>query len=118
LKSLNARADSLKKAGAAVPDSIQSRINSLRADSTALAKKKEEKPGYKAEELRVKISAARDAPKGTVVLRGGRALTMKGKEIIENADIVIKDDRIVAVGPRGQVAIPGGAKIIDVTGKT
>ena len=118
LKSLSARADSLKKAGTAVPDSLKSRISALRADSTALAKKKEEKPGYKAEEIRVKISAARDAPRGAVVLRGGRALTMKGKEIIENADVVVKDDRIVAVGPRGQVAIPSGAKIIDVTGKT
>jgi Tol biopolymer transport system component len=118
LKSLSAKADSLKKAGAAVPDSIQSRIKALRADSTALAKKKDEKPGYKPDEIRVKVTAPRDMPKGAVVLRGGRALTMKGKEIIENADVVVKDDRIVAVGPRGQVAIPSGARIIDVTGKT
>ena len=43
---------------------------------------------------------------------------MKGKEIIEDADVVVRDNRIVAVGARGQVAIPTGAKIIDVTGKT
>jgi hypothetical protein len=42
---------------------------------------------------------------------------MKGKEIIENADIVVRDQRIVAVGARGSVAIPDGAKIIDVSGK-
>ena len=118
LKKLNTMVDSLKKAGAKIPDSIQTRINALRADSTTLAKKKDEKPGYHADEIRVKISAARDVPKGSVVLRGGRVVTMKGKEVIENADVVIKDDRIVAVGPRGQVSVPGGARIIDVTGKT
>jgi len=115
LKKLSTRVDSLKKAGAAVPDSIQKRVDALRADSTKL---RDFKPGYRPDEIRVKITAARDAPKGAVVLRGGRALTMKGKEIIENADVVVKDDRIVAVGPRGQVAIPGGARIIDVSGKT
>jgi imidazolonepropionase-like amidohydrolase len=52
------------------------------------------------------------------VLRGGRALTMKGKQIIENADIVVTDNKIVAVGKRDSVAIPAGARIIDVTGKT
>ena len=31
-------------------------------------------------------AAPRDEPQGHVVLRGGRAITMKGKEIIENAD--------------------------------
>ncbi len=53
-----------------------------------------------------------------MVLRGGRALTMKDNEIIENADVVIHNNRIVAVGPRGQVQAPSGARIIDVTGKT
>ena len=119
LKLLSHKADSLKKAGAQVPDSIQKRITALRADSTELAKKRDEKPGYKPDEIRIKVSSPRDVPKGTVVLRGGRALTMKGKgEVIENADIVVKDDRIIAVGPRGQVNVPSGAKIIDVTGKT
>jgi Tol biopolymer transport system component len=115
LKMLNARADSIKKAGGTVPDSIQSKILALRADST---KRVVEKPGYKPDELRLKVTVPRDAPKGTVVLRGGRAVTMKGKEIIENADIVVKDNRIIAVGKRGEVKIPGGARIVDVTGKT
>lgn len=115
LKKLGAMADSLRKAGAQVPDSIQKRVDALRADSIKL---RDFKPGYRPEEIRVRINAARDVPRGSVVLRGGRALTMKGKEIIENADVVVKDNRIVAVGPRGQVQIPGGARIIDVTGKT
>jgi imidazolonepropionase-like amidohydrolase len=43
---------------------------------------------------------------------------MNGDEVIENADIVVTDDRIVAVGARGSVSIPGGAEEIDLSGKT
>ena len=117
LKKLNAQVDSLKKAGAKVPDSLAARLAHLREDSTAQAKARE-RPGYKPDEIRIKVLSSRDAPKGTVVLRGGRAITMKGKEIIENADVVVRDNRIVAVGARGSVEIPGGARVIDVTGKT
>lgn len=131
IKTLQARADSLAKAGAQVPDSIKIAIFDLqarlRADSLAKAQgakpkpdqaKPDEKPGYKPAELKVKVELPRDVPHGTVVLRGARAITMKGKEIIENADVVIKDDRIVAIGPRGQVTIPGGARVMDMAGKT
>ena len=62
------------------------------------------------------MSANRDMPQGTVVLRGGRALTMKGQEIIENADVVVRNNRIVSVGPRGSA--PADARVIDVAGKT
>ena len=43
---------------------------------------------------------------------------MKGHEIIENADILVRDNRIVAVGKRGSVTVPTGAHVIDVSGKT
>jgi imidazolonepropionase-like amidohydrolase len=43
---------------------------------------------------------------------------MKGHEIIENADIVVRNNRIAAVGRRGEIQIPQGAEIIDVSGKT
>jgi imidazolonepropionase-like amidohydrolase len=89
------------------------RTDSARADSSARTR-----AGYKPLEQRVVVSAVRDIPRGAVVLRGGRAITMKGNEIINNADVVVKDNRIVAVGPRGSAKIPAGAKIIDVSGKT
>ena len=90
-----------------------------RPDSAAKADSaKKDKPGYKPAEQRIVVSAVRDTPRSTVVLRGGRAITMKGKEIIENADVLVKDNRIVAVGARGSVSVPQDAKIIDVTGKT
>jgi len=45
-------------------------------------------------------------------------ISMNGDEVIENADLVIRDNRIEAVDRRGQVTIPEGASEIDVTGKT
>lgn len=50
-------------------------------------------------------------------LVGGRVLDGTGG-VIENAAVVIRDGRFVAVGPADQVAIPAGATRIDVTGKT
>jgi hypothetical protein len=73
-------------------------------------------PNYSAEELRVQLSATRDIPQGTVVLRGARAITMNGTEVIENSDVVITNNRIASVGPRGSA--PGDARVIDVSGKT
>ena len=139
LKKTQARVDSLAKANAAVPDSLKTLLellkarspkpDSTKADSTKVkadsakakadtTKKKDDKPGYKPTEVRVKAQVGRDIPRGTVVLRGGRAVTMKGKEIIEDADIVVTDNKIVAIGPRGQVTVPKGARIVDITGKT
>jgi imidazolonepropionase-like amidohydrolase/Tol biopolymer transport system component len=75
-------------------------------------------PAYDAVRHEIAISLAADKPAGVVVLRGARIVTMKGAEIIENGDIVVTGNRITAVGPRGSVRIPGGARTIDVAGKT
>ncbi len=63
---------------------------------------------------------AADRPSGTVVLTGARIVTMAGEQggIIDDGVIVISSNRIAAVGPSGAVAIPAGAAIVDVTGKT
>ena len=63
------------------------------------------------------VELPRDIPRGTIVLRGARAITMRGDEVIENADVVVTDNRIAAVGPSGSVAVPAGATIRDVRGK-
>ncbi len=52
---------------------------------------------------------------GTVVLRGGTAITMAGNRVIRNADVVVTDGRIVRIGAAGPV--PPGARVIDVTGR-
>jgi Tol biopolymer transport system component len=63
------------------------------------------------------VEVPRDVPKGTIVLRGATVIPMKGDEVIADADVVIVDDHIAAVGERGQIKIPSGATIHDVRGK-
>jgi len=69
-------------------------------------------------ETKVQIEMPRYVPEGTFVLKGGRAITMRGDEILPASDLVIEGNRIVAFGSCGTVAIPPGAHIIDVSGKT
>lgn len=80
--------------------------------------KEKEDEGYKANEIRVKVKIEKDVPKGTVLLKGARIITMKGDEVIENGDILIENARIKAVGESGSIELPRGAKTIDVSGKT
>ena len=66
------------------------------------------------------MTVAADKPTGTVALTGARIVTMADQAggIIDDGVIVIRGDRIVAIGPRASVAIPAGAKTVDVAGKT
>ncbi|OYY92000.1 MAG: amidohydrolase [Sphingomonas sp. 28-66-16] len=66
------------------------------------------------------MAVTAEKPSGTVALTGARIVTMADKAggIIDDGVIVITGDRIVAVGKRGDVTIPAGAKLVDVTGKT
>jgi Tol biopolymer transport system component len=68
------------------------------------------------EEIPVALEVPRRTPKGSMVLRGATVVTMKGDEVLKNADILIEDNRIKSVGARGSV--PSGAKVFDVRGKT
>lgn len=85
-------------------------------------KKEEKKPeklkeeDKSVQEIRVDLEVPRKTPSGTVVLRGATVITMKGDEIIRNADIVVENNRISRVGPKGTV--PAGAKILEMAGKT
>ena len=58
------------------------------------------------------------AASSTVAFTGGRVVTMKGDQIIEDGVVLVRGNRIEAVGKRGEVAIPAGAKTVDATGKT
>jgi imidazolonepropionase-like amidohydrolase/Tol biopolymer transport system component len=66
------------------------------------------------------MEVAADKPTGVVALAGARIVTMASKDggIIDDGVIVVRGDRIVAVGKRGQVTIPADAKTVDVSGKT
>lgn len=75
-------------------------------------------PVYEAARYDVEITVPKDRPRGTVALTGARLITMSGDEVIPRGDIVVRDNRIAAVGPTGSVAIPEGAEVLDMSGKT
>jgi imidazolonepropionase-like amidohydrolase len=54
----------------------------------------------------------------TLALVNGTLVDGTGAEAVPNASIVIRGDRIVAVGPRASVSIPAGAQVLDVGGGT
>jgi Tol biopolymer transport system component len=78
----------------------------------------EKKNKPKPEEIAVKLEFPRHHPSGTVVLRGAQVISMHGDDVIPDADIVVKDDRIAAIGKRGSISAPAEARVIDLTGKT
>ncbi|WP_256012599.1 amidohydrolase family protein [Desertivirga xinjiangensis] len=59
-----------------------------------------------------------DVPTGTIALTNARIITMKGEQVIEKGTIVIKENRISAVGPADQVKVPEDAKIINADNQT
>src|SRR4029077_1440007 len=95
------------------PNSTDSTDSDAPSDSKE-AKAKKPKP----EEIPIKLEFPRHRPSSTVVLRGAQVITMNGDDIISNADIVVKDNRIAAIGEHGKVSVPDGAKVIDLTGAT
>lgn len=73
---------------------------------------------YTPAERRVLVQANRDLPKGTLVLRNARIVSMKGDQVIPSGDIVIRDNRIAAIGAAGTVTVPAGATQMDMAGAT
>jgi len=63
------------------------------------------------------VEVPRDVPRGNVLLRGARVITMRGNEVIENADLLVSDNRIAAVGPRDTLKLPVGTQVRDLSGK-
>ena len=74
--------------------------------------------GRGTEKFEAVVELPRDNPQGSLLLRGARVITMRGDEIIENADILIRDNRISKVGSRGSFDIPADAHVVDLSGST
>ena len=79
------------------------------ADASKDEKKDEKKEPKKlkeedknVQEIAVDLEVPRKTPKGTIVLRGATVVTMKGDEVLKNADIVVEDNRIKSVGTKGR----------------
>jgi Tol biopolymer transport system component len=69
------------------------------------------------EKFAINMTFPRATPKGAIALRHATVVSMDGDTVIPDADLVIQDNRIAAVGRSGQVAIPHGAKEQDLRGK-
>ncbi|MGH7657343.1 MAG: amidohydrolase family protein, partial [Gemmatimonadales bacterium] len=100
-----ARADSLRRAG--------DTTGTARPDSA-----RKDVPAYEPDRLDVLITVPRDRPEGTLLLRGARIITMRGDEVIESGEILIRDNRIAAIGPAGSLTVPDGTRVMDVPGTT
>lgn len=64
-------------------------------------------------------SSRAQIPSGmTIALIGGRVIDGTGRAPLDQADLVITDGRIAAIGASGLVKIPAGAVRVDMSGKT
>ena len=79
-------------------------------------------PDPVAEEIDLSFTTKADKPTGYTALMGGKIVTMRDadstQEVIEDGVVLIKDNRIAAVGKRGEVDIPDNTLQIDTQGKT
>jgi Tol biopolymer transport system component/imidazolonepropionase-like amidohydrolase len=69
-----------------------------------------------AQGVNISFTAQTDAPTGALALVGARIITAAGDTVIENGTVIVEGNQITAVGRN--VAIPSGARQIDVRGKT
>jgi Tol biopolymer transport system component len=105
--------DSIASARRAAGDTTAARDTTARPAGPAANPK-----GYQPVETQIILRAKRDIPSGAAVFRNARIVTMKGAEVIERGDIVVRNNRIAAIGPAGSVQVPNGARVIDASGKT
>ncbi len=64
------------------------------------------------------FSAPVDIPRGTVAFVGGQVITMQGDKVLQDAVVLVSDNKISAVGSRDEIAIPKDARVFDISGKT
>ena len=71
----------------------------------------------------LKVPLDRDRPRGQLLLAGVHLITMSGDstdamaQVLENQDLLIDGNRIVAYGPSGSVATDDGIQQMDLDGK-
>lgn len=74
----------------------------------------------------ISFMQASASPDGVVAFVGGRIITAADDPsahgavggVIENGTVVVEGNRIVAVGPAGEVEVPSGAYVVEAAGKT
>lgn len=67
--------------------------------------------------IKLQLTATPSYAHGTLVLKNARILTMEGNTLIRKGMIVIKNSRIVYVGPNSEMLLKNG-DVFDLSGKT
>jgi imidazolonepropionase-like amidohydrolase len=63
-------------------------------------------------------SAAGEGPPAELAVVGGRLIDGYGGPPLENAVVLIRGDRIEAIGQLGQISVPGTARVVDANGRS
>lgn len=113
LDTADAFADSVEAANDQAADDVNSDV-----DSDDDSGSDNDDAEYEPTEFRVVIEAQRDIPTGVVLLSNARIITMRGDEVIPEGDILVRNNRIEAVGATGTLSVPEGTEIINLAGKT
>lgn len=77
---------------------------------------KDKKKAYEPVENRIEVKAKRDIPKGSILLKNARIITMNGDLVIEKGDILIENNRIKQVGTN--LSAGRRVEVLDLSGKT
>ena len=111
----SARATAAEDSTTEAPDSAAAAADSA---TTTPAESEAPTPVYQSSRFDVEITVPKDRPEGWIALTGARLITMRGEEVIERGDVLVRNNRIVSVGPSGSVDIPDDAQVMDMSGKT
>ena len=68
--------------------------------------------------IQVGLVAKTDRPKGRIAFTNARIITMENDEVLENATIIVKDNKIESIGASSEITIPSNTEIIDAKDKT
>lgn len=68
------------------------------------------------EQFDVVLERPRAVPRGVTAYTNARVITMVGDEVLDGVTVLVRDDRIEAVG--AEVSVPSDAHVVDATGLT
>ena len=81
-------------------------------------KEEDENNGYIPDEKRISVYIDKDVVEGKVILTNAHIITMNGNKVFEKGDILIENNRIIAVDNSGSIEIDKKTKVLDMSGKT
>jgi Tol biopolymer transport system component/imidazolonepropionase-like amidohydrolase len=76
------------------------------------------RPGGPEMVTQVALTVPSARPRGTLAFTDARIVTMENNVVLERGTVIIRENRIEAVGPSDQVRPPAGAVTVDAGGRT